>query len=137
MYEHTIQRTIEKLYEDERLRAHLTDAEAQVVLAWAAAWLEQRVSAALNPAHAEQIAAHESKRVAQKLAALDALKPGTLRLTEVLSVLEPELKAYQPLPREQVFKLITELVSAMWRLQQPLGETPAPSQSTAPKLQAV
>ena len=137
MYEHTIQRTIEKLYEDERLRARLTDAEAQVVLAWAAAWIEQRVSAALNPAQAELLAAHESKRVAQKLTALNALKPGTLRLTEVLSVLEPELKAYQPLPREQVFKLITELVSAMWRLQPPVDETPAPSKSTAPKIQAV
>ena len=118
-FDQIIQRTTERLYQDERLRSHLTDDEAQVVLGWAESWLETQIAAASDDAHAAQIAQSEFARVRQTVGAMNALaaKEGALGLAEAVAALEPQIKTAQALPRETIFKLLTQLVGTMWRLQ--------------------
>jgi len=117
-------RALERLYEDERLRSHLSDDEAKIVMGWAQSWIETQVSAADDPAHAAQIAQSEMARVCATVSAMNALgaKPGELTLAQAIAALEPQVKIQQTIPRENIFKILTELISTLWRMQ----EEPAP-----------
>jgi len=118
-FDQIIQRTTEKLYEDERLRSHLTDDEAKVVLGWAENWIQSQVSSAADATIAAQIAQNEFARVKQTVSAMNdlAAKEGTLNLAQAVAALEPQLKTQQVISRQDVFKLLTQLVGALWRIK--------------------
>lgn len=118
-FDQIIQRTTEKLYEDERLRSHLADDEAKIVLGWAEQWLTTQISSAHDSATATQIAQSEFGRVRQSVSAMNALatKPGALNLVDAVAAIQPTVQAQSALPRGTVFKLLTELLSTLWRMQ--------------------
>lgn len=115
-FDKVIQRTTERLYEDERLRSNFTDAEAKIVLGWAERWIRTRVSSAKDDATATQIAQSELAHVRQPIGAMNALaaKPGTLNLAEAVAALQPP-QAQSVLPRETVFKLLTAWLTTLWQ----------------------
>ena len=119
-FEKTIRQATERFYEDERLRSNFTDDESKIVLDWAQRWIASRVALAKNDADAAQIAQSEIARVRQSVTAINTLaaKPGALTLAEAVAALQPQVQAASVMPREQVFKLVTELLSAMWQLQE-------------------
>ena len=123
-FEKIIQRTTEPLYEDEQLRPNLTDSEATVVLDWAARWIEERVSLAKDETSAKQVAQRALARVRPVIRAINALaaQPDEVRLADAVAALEPSLKIGQTVTRTQVFKLLTILASATWRVQS--GQAP-------------
>lgn len=116
-FDSTIQRAVEKLYEDERLRSHLTDDEAKIVLGWAEQWLTAQIAAARDAAAAAQIAQTEMTRVRQSVNALNGLaaKPGMLNLADAVAAIQPAVQAQTAATRLQVFKLVTGLLTALWR----------------------
>lgn len=116
-FEKTIRRVSERLYEDEKLRANLADDEAQVVLGWAEEWLTNKIGAATDENQAQQIAQDELTRVRQAVTTINALaaKPGALKLSEVVAAFEPQMQAMTATPRAQVFKMLTQVISVMWR----------------------
>ncbi len=117
LFDKIIQQSTERLYEDERLRSHLTDAEAKIVLGWAENWITTQVRAAKNETQAQQIAQTESTRVRQTVSTMNTLaaKEGALDLTQAIAALQPQGKIQQAMSREKVFKLLTEWVTLMWR----------------------
>lgn len=118
-----IQRTTEKLYEDERLRSHLTDDEAKVVLGWAEQWITAQVSTVKDTTQATQIAQNEYARVRQSVGTMNTLaaKPGALNLGDAVKALQlrmqPQTQAQGAQPRETVFKILTELLTKTWQTQ--------------------
>ncbi len=125
LFEKIVQRTTEKLYEDERLRSNMNDDESRIVLGWAERWLATQISAAEDEASARKIAQDEFTRVRQTVGAINALaaKPGVPRLSEAVAALETQAQATRMRSREEVFKLLTELTSTMWRIwQEPMAE---------------
>lgn len=135
-FDSIIQRTVEKLYEDERLRSHLTDDEAKTVLGWAEQWLTTQISSAHDSNAATQIAQNEFARVRQAVSAMNTLaaKPGALNLADAVSAINPlaakpgalnpadaataipaSMQAQGALPRETLFKLITQWIATLWR----------------------
>lgn len=114
-----IQRTVEKLYEDEQLRSNLSDDEAKVVLGWAEDWLTAQISAADDENRARQIAQYEWTRVRHAVSTMNALaeQPGALRLSEAVAAFEPQMQVASILPRERVFKLLTQFIATMWQTQ--------------------
>ncbi len=118
-FDRIVRRTTEKLYEDEQLRANLTDAEACIVLGWAEGWVAAQIDAARDEANAQTIAQSELARVRQTLGALNAFarNPGALRLADGIAALDASLRASQVLTREQVFALLTTMTSAAWKYQ--------------------
>ncbi len=117
LFDKTIQQATERLYEDERLRSHLTDAEAKIVLGWAQNWIATQVQAADNETSAQQIAQSEFTRVRQTVGVMNSLaaKEGTLNLAQAIAALEPQVKMQQTPSREDVFRMLTEWVTVMWR----------------------
>lgn len=127
-FDQIIQRTTEKLYEDERLRSHLSDDEAKVVLGWAENWIQSQVSSAKDETVAAQIAQSEFARVKQTVSAMNdlAVKEGMLNLAQAVAALnlapavaalEPQIKTQQAMSRQDVFKLLTQLVGKKWQMQ--------------------
>jgi hypothetical protein len=116
-FEKTIRRVSERLYEDEKLRANLADDEAQVVLGWAQEWLTNKIGAATDENQAQQIAQDELTRVRQAVTTINTLaaKPGALKLSEAVAAFEPQMQAMTATPRAQVFKMLTQVISVMWR----------------------
>ncbi|MBI5033068.1 MAG: hypothetical protein HZB51_21310 [Chloroflexi bacterium] len=117
LFDKIIQQTTERLYEDERMRSNFTDDEAKIVLGWAQNWITSQVRTAKTEAQAQQIAQSESTRVRQTVGTLNTLaaKPGALNLNQAIAALEPQVKLQQAMPREKVFKLLTEWVTLLWR----------------------
>jgi len=77
-YENIVQGAAEKLLEDERLRANLTDDEVNILVNWAIGWLDERVSAAPDDASARQIARTEMARLRPSMQEISAmLREGT------------------------------------------------------------
>ena len=77
-YENIVQGAAEKLLEDERLRANLTDDEVNILVNWAIGWLDERVSAAPDDASARQIAQTEMARLRPSMQEISAmLREGT------------------------------------------------------------
>ncbi len=115
-FEAIVRRVVEKLYEDERLRSNLTDVEAKIVLDWAVGWIERQVGTAGDGAHAAQLAMQAFEFARQTARAIDALAatPGSLRLADALAALDPRLN--QPLPREEVLRLLCHCASALGEL---------------------
>ncbi len=119
LIEAVIQRTVEKLYEDEQLRSNLNDEEAKVVLGWAEDWLTAQISAADDENRARQIAQNEWTRVRHAVSTINALaaQPGALRLSEAVAAFEPHMQVASILPRERVFKLLTQFIATLWQTQ--------------------
>ena len=120
LFDQITQQMTQRLYEDERLRSHLTDDEAQIVLGWAEGWLETQIAAADNDTHAAQIAQNEFARLRQTVGAMNTLaaKEGALSLAEAVAVLEPQVKIQQAMSRQDVFKLLTQLIGTLWRMKE-------------------
>jgi hypothetical protein len=77
-YDNIIQSAAEKLLEDERLRASLSDDEASLLVNWAIGWLEERVSTAPDSAAAKQIAQAELARLRPSMQEINTqLRKGT------------------------------------------------------------
>ena len=116
-FEKTIRRTTERLYEDEKLRTNLQDDEAKAVLGWAEDWLFAKISAADDDNQAKQIAQDELTRVRQAVTTMNTLaaKPGALKLSDMVAAFEPQMQAMTATPRAQIFKMLTEVISVMWR----------------------
>jgi hypothetical protein len=114
-YAQVLQRTLEALYDDERLRANLVDAEAKVVLDWASAWLTEQVNAAKNETAAQKIAQTELARVKSIVSAINTLaaKPGAPALGDALNALG--LKPQPPLTRAQTWRVLGLVTSAVWQ----------------------
>jgi hypothetical protein len=114
-----IERTIEKLYEDERLRSNLSDDEAKIVLSWAESWLTTQISAAESENRARQIAQNEWARVRQAVSIINSLaeQPGTLRLSQALAAFEPQMQGAATWPRTTVLQLLTEFITTLWRTE--------------------
>jgi hypothetical protein len=118
-----IRNAAESLYGDERLRAHLTDSEAQVVLGWAESWVTERlnsqVAAASTEVAAKKIADSELARVRQVAVALNSLaqKPGTIRLADAVAAFEAPLTGGKAFTREEVLSLLTMITSAAWKMR--------------------
>jgi hypothetical protein len=123
-FDKIIQNVAGSLYEDEQLRSNLTDSEAIVVLDWAAQWIEEQVGLAKDETSAKQVAQRALARVRPVISAINALaaQPGEVRLADWVAALEPSLKNGQTVTRIQVFKLLTILASATWRVQS--GQAP-------------
>lgn len=115
----TIQRTAERLYEDEKLRANLQDDEAKIVLGWAEDWLAAKISAAGDENQAKQIAQDEWTRVRQAVTTINTLaaKPGALKLSDMVATFEPPMQAMSASSRAQMFQMLTGVISALWRAQ--------------------
>ena len=122
-FDKIIQSQAERLYGDERLRSHFTDAEAKIVLSWAETWIATQVRAAKTETQARQIAQSEFTRAQQTISALNTLaaKPGALKLSDAVATLSIQ----PPLSRENTFKLLTEIITTLWRMQ----AMPTPAQS--------
>ncbi len=109
----------EALYEDERLRSNLTDREANIILEWATAWLEEKAAAAKDEASAQRIVQAERPRLRAALLALNDLaqdaEEGSLAAAVV--ALEPILTGGNPFNRDELLSLMTMLLSAAWRLR--------------------
>ena len=121
-FDQLLKSAMEKLYEDEQLRSNLTDSEAKVILDWAAHWVTQQVSAAQDEASAKKVIAREFARVRASAYALNTLakKPGALTLAEAIAAVEPPgPSSAAALPRDQLFALVTQWLSARWKLQHP------------------
>ncbi len=121
-FDQLLKPAVEKLYEDERLRSNLTDSEAKVILDWAANWLTKQASAAQDEASAKKVIESELARVRTSALALNTLakKPGALTLAEAIAAVEPPGPASQlALPRDQLFALVTQWLSARWKLKHP------------------
>jgi hypothetical protein len=114
-----IQRVAEPLYEDEQLRSNLADDEAKVVLDWAVHWIEEQMGPAKDESNAKQLAQRALACVRPVISAINvfAAQPGELRLSSAAAVLEPLLTGNQKLSRPQVFRLLTILAAATWRVQ--------------------
>ena len=117
LFDKIIQQATERLYEDERMRSNFTDAEAKIVLSWGQNWIATEVQKAKTEAQAQQIAQSESTRVRQTVGTMNTLaaKPGALNLNQAIAALEPQVKLQQTMPREKIFKLLTEWVTILWR----------------------
>lgn len=115
-FEKVIQKTTERLYEDERLRSNLSDDEAQVVLGWAEEWVAAKITRADDENGARQIAQSELNRVRQAVSTMNTLaeNPGALRLSEMLAAFEPQMRVQSILPRVLVFKILTRFITTMW-----------------------
>jgi hypothetical protein len=112
-----MRRAAESLYEDERLRSNLTDREATVVLGWAARWIEEQVGLAKDEMSASQVAQRTLARVRPVIVAINTLAARSeVRLSEAVAALEPVLNIGQPVPRAQVFELLTVLATTMWHV---------------------
>jgi len=73
-YKKIVQGVAERLMEDERLRANLSDDEANLVINWAVGWLESQVAQASDEASARQVAQAEAAR----------LRPAMLKINDTL-----------------------------------------------------
>ena len=90
-YDNIIQSAAEKLLEDERLRASLSDDEARLLVNWAIGWLEERVSTAPDAAAAKQIAQAELARLRPSMQEINAqLRKGTSPSFDAFSLSESE-----------------------------------------------
>ncbi len=109
----------ESLYEDERLRSSLTDAEGEIVLRWACDWLTEQVNAAPDEASAQRIAQDSGARVRASISALNKLfrKPANITLAAAVNAIEPTLTQGKPFSREEVLLLVTGLAPAAWKLR--------------------
>ena len=110
---------IAQLGKDEALRSNLDDDEAKVVLGWADQWIEEQVVLAPDEPGAQRAAQAALKRVRPVISAMNSLaaRPGELRLDESITALGPLLNIDQGLPRTQLFKLLTTLIGATWKVQ--------------------
>ena len=72
-YDNIIQSAAEKLLEDERLRASLSDDEASLLINWAIGWLEERVSTAPDSAAAKQVVRAELARLRPSMQEINVL----------------------------------------------------------------
>jgi hypothetical protein len=119
LVEAIIQRTVEKLYEDEHLRSNLNDDEAKVVLGWAEDWLTAQIGAAEDENRARQIAQNEWARVRHAVSTMNALaaQPGALRLSEAVAAFEPQMQGTATWPRTTVLQLLTEFITTLWRTE--------------------
>ncbi|MGB8646874.1 MAG: hypothetical protein WCF84_16660 [Anaerolineae bacterium] len=112
------ERASESLYEDERLRSNLTDAQAVIVLKWAEEWLTRRINSAHDEATAQQVAQTEGKRVRAAVAAINALgQDKDMTLAQAVVTLEPVLTAGKPFSRDELLTLLTSLVSPAWNMR--------------------
>ncbi|MBI3914308.1 MAG: hypothetical protein HY327_09020 [Chloroflexi bacterium] len=88
MHNAILQSVAEQLMEDERLRSHLDDDEAKIVLDWAMAWLGAQVNAAADAPAAAQIASAELARVRDALKAMNvAAKESSAAMPQILAAL--------------------------------------------------
>ncbi len=112
-----VERASESLYEDERLRSNLTDAEAEVILTWATDWLADRASAARDEAGAQRIVQAETPRVRAALAAMNDAVAGSSAptLAQAIAMLEPTLTGDKPFTREELLTLLSSLAGAAWK----------------------
>ncbi len=115
------ERAGESLYEDEKLRSNMTDAEAEIVLNWASEWLSSQVSAAPDEGTAQQIAQVKGQQVRKVVSALNKLcKNEKMTLAQGASALEPLMTGGKPLARKDILTLLTTLTSAAWDLSSTL-----------------
>ena len=110
---------LDELYNDERLRSHLADDETPIVFDWAKYWIEEKVLAAQDAPSAELIAQSELIRIRPVISTLNAMakQSGNLGLAQAVTELEPLLNSDPGMPRLQLFKLLTTLTSATWKIQ--------------------
>jgi hypothetical protein len=116
-FDKILQRISEQLYGDEKLRSNLTDAEATLVFDWAMHWIEEQAGSTKDEASAKQIAQRALAQTRPVISAINALaaRSGEIPLTDAVAALESALKI--KVPRPHVFKLLTLLASATWRMQ--------------------
>jgi len=119
-FENIVQSAAERLMEDERLRANLTDDEASLLVNWAIEWLEGRVAKARSEAAARQIVQSEMARLRQAMQKInDLLVPGNIpSLPDALKVLglsQTRMTASQGLDRPGVIRALTLQLAKTWR----------------------
>jgi len=114
-YDNIIQSAVEKLLEDERLRASLSDDEANLLINWAVGWLEERVSAAPDAAAARRIVQAELARLRASMQEINtSLRKGTPPSFNALSLSVSE--AETPSQRQDFIRDRIKRLSEEWRL---------------------
>ena len=118
-FKRIVQKTSERLYEDERLRSNLTDREAEWVLDWASKVIETRINAATDELTASQIAQNESERVREFLTMLNgfAKQSNSPSLVDSVLALQPKLAQGRDFSREETFYLLAALANAVWQIR--------------------
>jgi hypothetical protein len=121
-FESIVQSAAEKLMEDERLRANLTDEEANILVNWAIEWLEGHMAKASNEAAARQAAQAEVTRLRVAMQKINDLLVGDQ--APVLSAavkafgLPPALTAAsKALDRKALIRSLTAQLAEAWRKQ--------------------
>ncbi len=106
------ERASESLYEDEKLRSNLTDAQAETVLNWASDWLATQVCAASNDAAAQKIAQARVQQVRKIVSAVNALAgKGTFTQEQGMAALEPLVKRDKTYSRDELLSLLGKLAN--------------------------
>jgi hypothetical protein len=121
-FENIIQGAAEKLMEDERLRANLTDDEANILVNWAIEWLEGRVAKASNEAVARQAVQAEVTRLRPAMQKISDLlvgdqAPALPAAAKAIGLPSPKVAASKMLNRQALIRSLTAQLAEAWREQ--------------------
>lgn len=107
------ERASESLFEDEKLRSNLTDAQANLLLTWASDWLTAQISAAQDDASAQRIAQNKGQAVRKVVATLNGLaQKGAFTTAQGMALLDPLLKKDKSLSRQDLSALLDKMTNA-------------------------
>jgi hypothetical protein len=121
-FENIVQGAAEKLMEDERLRANLTDDEANVLINWAIEWLEGHMAKASNEAAARQAVQAEVNRLRPAMQKINDLLVGDQvpvwsAAIKALGLSPAQTAAGKALDRIALIRSLTEQLTQAWRKQ--------------------
>jgi hypothetical protein len=119
-FENVIQSAAEKLMEDERLRANLTDDEANILVNWALEWLEGCVTKARDEAAARQAAQAEISRLRPAMQKISDLlvsdkAPALPAAVKALGLSPSGPAASKALDRKALIRSLTAQLAEEWR----------------------
>jgi hypothetical protein len=123
-YEKLVQSAAEKLMEDERLRTNLADDEAQLLVNWAIAWLQDHIARARDESAARQVAQAETTRLRSAMQRINDVlaegkTPALIVALKELGLPSPAKTTRTALDRKGMIRALTSRLAESW------SETPS------------